>query len=713
MVKIINQQTHDDNVGSEKKRCSPRAPFFSKRSILQTQPQTDNFFPSKSFINQFNGSNGNDRSFDVNTRMHQSSSDPNIIKTSSKSIQRVCSECEKEEEKKIQRSSEASATQTSSGVEDNLKNLEGKGNVLPEETLMPMSSSFGNDFTGVRIHADSDATRLNKNLNAQAFTHGNDIYFNEGKYDPNSKDGKHLLAHELTHVVQQRSAPKSIQRQPGDKHDLTATSLSGDPILEKTFDNEAIIGKFSNSKGEHVRRVQEALLQLGIGVGESGADSKYGNDTEKAVKDFQLKADMSKPEQDGIVGRKTLGLLDRSVRNDAVSKDTDIAEDDLKVKDPKKKAKDKSCEGQPTEKSCDDPKTPPFRTTIVASAQKAIEMIDKVLREQLPPKKTKETDYPDIFSRIFRNNDSRDISAKVDEVKKIYETVKDFLGRLKKENDLVRCGTLCDGGCRSGSEAYHTKTRVGKDIITICPNFEQRKNNKAIIFHEAHHAAIPGSSDKAYKDTRLFEKLDHIKALLNADSFTVYAAWVDVPGSLPIGPPIKDTNLIDDKTQKANVDLALAFMQQWFRLATFDLSETVTGAQEVKQQGKYTEKQNNTGVFMEFVFSKWFGLTSPPAVPTEKDIETLQAIDDRVGTMDKAILKLAFVIRETKDQSSWAKGPGQDITLNQNVLKLDSIHMVIALLQELVHATPNISADSEALYVGTVNDMRNFRKLDP
>jgi hypothetical protein len=688
--------------GQDKNAQETSGPFFRKRSDFRNESGRTKFFPGKVFPDSHKKNSG------FAGKASRKCSDVSNINHWGNSIQRMCSECEKEGEK-IQRAPEGHSTLRSSGVEDNLAKLAGKGNVLPAETSQEMSSAFGNDFSGVRIHTDRDSALLNKQLHAQAFTHGNGIYFNEGKYDPDSKSGKHLLAHELTHVVQQQAAPKAIQRQP-DKHDLTATSLSGDPILEKTFDNEAIIGKFSNSKGEHVRRIQQALIDLGIDVGESGADSKYGTDTENAVKTFQLDAGMSIGEQDGIVGRKTLGLLDMSVRNDAVSSDTDTAEEDLTVKDPKKKANDEACKGQPRDKSCDDTTSPPIRTTIVAAAQKAIDMINKVLLEQLPPKKTKKTDYPNIFSRIFRNNDSRDVSAKVDEVKKIYEQVKDFLGSLKKEKDLSRCGTLCDGGCRSGSPAYHTETLDGKHVITFCPDFEKDKDKILIVLHEAHHAAIPGSSDKAYAETRLFDKLDHTKALLNAASFHVYAAWVDTPGSQPIGPSIKDTNLIDDKAQKANVDNTLAFMHQWFRLVPFDVSGTVQGAQEAKEKGKYT--QNNPQVFMELVFSKWFGLTRPPAVPNEKDIETLQAIDDRVTTMDKAF-KVPFVILETKDQSFWTKGPGPDIALNQNVLKLDQIHMAIALLQELVHATPNISAESEALYVGTVNDMRNLRKLDP
>jgi len=77
-----------------------------------------------------------------------------------------------------------------------------------------MESAFGADFGGVRVHTGNEAVQMNRELRAQAFTHGSDIYFNAGKYEPASVAGQGLLAHELTHVVQQNSglATKSIQR---------------------------------------------------------------------------------------------------------------------------------------------------------------------------------------------------------------------------------------------------------------------------------------------------------------------------------------------------------------------------------------------------------------------------------------------------------------------------------------------------------------------
>ncbi len=88
-------------------------------------------------------------------------------------------------------------------VERRLTGLQGKGSPLPEEVRSDMERRFGADFGQVRVHTDNDAAELNQELQAKAFTHGSDIYFDAGNYDPGSSTGKRLLAHELTHIVQQ------------------------------------------------------------------------------------------------------------------------------------------------------------------------------------------------------------------------------------------------------------------------------------------------------------------------------------------------------------------------------------------------------------------------------------------------------------------------------------------------------------------------------
>jgi|GEM_PF-5359195 len=112
-----------------------------------------------------------------------------------------------DEEDKIQMSPSSSegqnVPQVSSGLTSRLNSTKGKGNPLSDGVSKEMGKNIGSDFNNVRVHTDSNAIQMSKELGAKAFTHGNDIYFNSGKYNPESSSGKHLLAHELTHTLQQ------------------------------------------------------------------------------------------------------------------------------------------------------------------------------------------------------------------------------------------------------------------------------------------------------------------------------------------------------------------------------------------------------------------------------------------------------------------------------------------------------------------------------
>jgi hypothetical protein len=100
-----------------------------------------------------------------------------------------------------------------------------------------MESRFDADFSGVRLHTDSTAVQMSGQLNAQAFTHGRDIYFNEGKYSPGTSEGNHLLAHELTHTVQQGA---SVQQKSARNRILKRTSRAGTrPKVQRSWLGDA------------------------------------------------------------------------------------------------------------------------------------------------------------------------------------------------------------------------------------------------------------------------------------------------------------------------------------------------------------------------------------------------------------------------------------------------------------------------------------------
>jgi hypothetical protein len=110
-----------------------------------------------------------------------------------------------EEEEELQTQPDASQfPKVSDNIENRIDSARGGGQRLSDDIREPMAQAFNTDFSGVRVHTDSEANALNQQLSAKAFTSGQEIFFREGEYNPNSDTGKTLLAHELTHVVQQR-----------------------------------------------------------------------------------------------------------------------------------------------------------------------------------------------------------------------------------------------------------------------------------------------------------------------------------------------------------------------------------------------------------------------------------------------------------------------------------------------------------------------------
>ena len=139
----------------------------------------------------------------------------NIHRTSPPAVQTKCTVCRGENEKlrwqveqdrenqMLQAKADTSAEAAPNTVQHALERGEISGEALNSSLRGEMEHAFQADFSGVRIHKRNAAESLNRELNARAFTHGRDIFFNTGEFQPETRDGRHLLAHELTHVRQQ------------------------------------------------------------------------------------------------------------------------------------------------------------------------------------------------------------------------------------------------------------------------------------------------------------------------------------------------------------------------------------------------------------------------------------------------------------------------------------------------------------------------------
>ncbi|WP_439695039.1 DUF4157 domain-containing protein [Mucilaginibacter sp. AW1-7] len=144
----------------------------------------------------------------------------------------------------------------SSSFESSLSSSKGNGSALPSDTMASMNSRFNTDFSGVRIHTGATAETLSSSINAQAFTHGSDIYFNTGKFQPGTDSGGLLLAHELTHTIQQGSVSQPAQ----------GSTVSRKPIIQRQAHDRPVPSQLNNA-------VAKAKGEVGkVNANEAGPD---------------------------------------------------------------------------------------------------------------------------------------------------------------------------------------------------------------------------------------------------------------------------------------------------------------------------------------------------------------------------------------------------------------------------------------------------------
>lgn len=228
----------------------------------------------------------------------------------SQAIQRECSACE-DEEGMLQRDGQGPAPgEHDAGAAVDHVRASG-GRPLAGDVRAFFEPRFARDFSDVRVHTGSAAMDAARGLRARAFTVGRDVVFGAGEYQPDTPAGRHLLAHELTHVVQQggggptaagevaQASPDRVQRK------LTSPRFVNDATLENVEKGTATLQNGSN--GRAVLLIQHALYDIGFATPKYGADGDFGAETETAVKAFQKAVGET---ESGKVDKGTLVALD-------------------------------------------------------------------------------------------------------------------------------------------------------------------------------------------------------------------------------------------------------------------------------------------------------------------------------------------------------------------------------------------------------------------
>jgi Domain of unknown function (DUF4157) len=181
-----------------------------------------------------------------------------------------------DEEEELQTKAQSGRTLTAGPTTHaKIQTLKGGGQPLPRDTRSFFESRMGHDFSHIRIHASNRAAGTAESLQAKAYTLGNNIVFNSGQYAPDSYAGKQLLAHELTHVIQQTNGLKRIQRKPRNRKKprkrLSETERRGlikflseqsEQLFQNSLEKSKKKGDLSNLKGAAKGRYEKLINEV-------------------------------------------------------------------------------------------------------------------------------------------------------------------------------------------------------------------------------------------------------------------------------------------------------------------------------------------------------------------------------------------------------------------------------------------------------------------
>jgi hypothetical protein len=168
----------------------------------------------------------------------------------------------------VQRQAEAGMA-AAPDLEASINQARGGGVAIADNIREPMEQAFGADFSGVKVHTDGQSDLLNRSIQARAFTTGQDVFFRSGEYNPGSRGGQELLAHELTHVVQQNGGQVQAKGENASITQTTQTPIEQAGIVHSMLGNRIMRAPLYRGMIESGGQPQIGSTARQLGVRES------------------------------------------------------------------------------------------------------------------------------------------------------------------------------------------------------------------------------------------------------------------------------------------------------------------------------------------------------------------------------------------------------------------------------------------------------------
>jgi hypothetical protein len=624
-------------------------------------------------------------------------------------INRKCEACENEEKKVHKKEDGTSAKTASASTSNQIKSLHG-GSALSSSSRAFFEPRFNTDLSEVRIHNDTEAHQLASSVNAKAFAYKNNIVFNKGQFNPEKEEGKKLMAHELSHVVQMKEnvQPKGISRAPAspgfDIRGLYPNAAANPTTI--FFE----MGQ-SNVPGSELYKIPGIASPPTRNLTLIGTASEEGtaiNNT--AIIDHRLRA---VDNQIATVRPRHTGVLTLTPQPTAGSGNIDYrrvrAVDVIETPGvvPPGGAMPSSTPACTVTPATPHPELESCSTSFTGSHPNAVSWTSKALADLSAGNATAVAQAAILFPGV---------------------AIPTLVGHLRNLSVQVtnlpahhQCHNTCDGGC--SRPAYNSGSGSGQ-MMTLCPDFIASANateQSETLIHECLHAT-PGltTQDTAYSTTRLISTLTGPQALNNTDSFVLLILRINGIAP-PAGAALPDT--FDASITGADLAKAkqgLSFLEQWLLNAEFDSSLLYTAINNNLGSATGWNTSNNFEAEIAHHISPLVGITDPGLAspfrtsPADGDQVKAAGMFDRYTQLRQKIYLTGLTVNRS------AAGHADSWNLSTNTLTLGAAFFALApepavkyLLRLMIVALRTVPATLHSAYVESANEIRKHRSTGP
>ena len=515
-----------------------------------------------------------------------------------------CEGCKKKKKNLLQRHANDS---TAPGIAPNIVHdvLRSRGAPLDPETRDFFEPRFGRDLSRVEVHSNARAAESTRAVNAMAYTVGNAIVFGPDRYSPKSESGRGLLAHELTHVVQQaESATPAFQESLEIGHADDPSEREAESVAEAVMRGRSLPGNNSDSqqrpalisahssglfrkeaKGsgpqnkkldELMKKIHAKLTSFFFNLFVREKDAHAVLQLLKPLSDGDLSDVVARMEEEGLVGRLFKHVSDTDKANEA---QTLQRIQNFRVQ--KGKEGEKAVTRQ---QSCSIADGKAIADKVSTTKQWAKIAKDRVNEFVAAPAGHASTGA--LLDKYFFHQAKNPPGLPVLEQQSKAKQIADNFDLVEQQANPLpnRCANPVDAECSALAAAY---VPADKSAVMFCRSFfsSRPRVQTYILLHELTHV-YTGVSDRGYGNERVFAHLSPDSAIDNADSYALFATDTSglAGGAGSVRGPAPKDNIADcDPDQKKAVEHDFAFGSRMVLRALGALGETNPGTRAMRQ----------------------------------------------------------------------------------------------------------------------------------